>query len=308
MIPKEMPAPIQYPLNWTKDVTVGNPHKLFRFVRDTFLNAGYDASPEKGGALVEPVISPTAIRDTGTFNAYIRGMKDKRIFPYIPAIVAGIVVAIAGLIFLLSNPLQSLKLGPATPFIGLFILIGGVGICFYKCPVRYNISAKFEGEAYYAGGAMQRAGVESVLSERASMIGEVRVYLDGCITNPKTNARIERPSKQLMKQLMELQYDFGMVVKTIEENLPNLAGLKEMIRPESGAPPGFPGAPALPLPPQMIPVAARVQLKCQYCDSPIQPGWKACPVCGNKLPLFCPHCGAIVQSGWKACPNCGEKL
>ncbi len=32
------------------DVTTGNPRKLFGFVRDSIMNAGYDTSPEKGGA------------------------------------------------------------------------------------------------------------------------------------------------------------------------------------------------------------------------------------------------------------------
>ncbi|MBU4190457.1 MAG: zinc ribbon domain-containing protein [Candidatus Thermoplasmatota archaeon] len=250
------------------DITTGNPRKLFSLVRDSIQKEGYNTSPERG-----PAISQTAIRDTGTFDAQIQGVKDKRIFPFIPAIVGGVVVAIVGLIFLLFDS-----------FIGLFILIGGIGICFYKGTLRYNISARFEGEAYYAGGNVQRVGVESVYSERASMIGEVRVYLDGWITNKTDKKKEYHPDS---KENMELQQDFGMVDNAIEQNSPNLSGLKEMIGAEPSAQPA---------------------LKCPHCGADVQTGWKACPACGNKLSLCCSNCGAVIQEGWKACPKCGEKM
>ncbi len=47
---------------------------------------------------------------------------------------------------------------------------------------------------------------------------------------------------------------------------------------------------------------------CPNCGGGIQPGWIACPGCGEKVKLSCPGCGADVQSGWVACPACGNKL
>lgn len=60
-------------------------------------------------------------------------------------------------------------------------------------------------------------------------------------------------------------------------------------------------------PPTPVPKPA-VAIKCPHCGVNVQMGWKACPACGNKLPMCCPQCGAVVQEGWKACPKCGEKF
>jgi|GEM_PF-2486920 len=52
---------------------------------------------------------------------------------------------------------------------------------------------------------------------------------------------------------------------------------------------------------------------CPSCGAAVQPRWKACPGCGEKLNLApqsvaCPGCGAQVKVGWKACPECGQKM
>jgi len=47
---------------------------------------------------------------------------------------------------------------------------------------------------------------------------------------------------------------------------------------------------------------------CSHCSSTVQTGWKACPACGNSLPISCPHCGNEVQADWKACPACGNRM
>lgn len=85
------------------------------------------------------------------------------------------------------------------------------------------------------------------------------------------------------------------------------------IRKEKRIAPTFPPVPsALPPQPPAItaptPLPSAVTIKCPHCGANMQAGWKACPNCGNKLPLCCPNCGAVVQEGWKACPKCGEKL
>ncbi len=49
---------------------------------------------------------------------------------------------------------------------------------------------------------------------------------------------------------------------------------------------------------------------CPQCSAEVQPGWKACPMCGEPLPEMpsCHSCGAELQQGWKACPTCGNKV
>lgn len=64
--------------------------------------------------------------------------------------------------------------------------------------------------------------------------------------------------------------------------------------------------PAYAPPPMPVPVAP--VNKCPHCGADVQPSWKACPFCRNKLPLACPHCGATIQMGWKACPSCGGNI
>ncbi|MDP6154591.1 MAG: zinc ribbon domain-containing protein [Candidatus Thermoplasmatota archaeon] len=50
---------------------------------------------------------------------------------------------------------------------------------------------------------------------------------------------------------------------------------------------------------------------CAHCNAAIQPGWKACPVCGKAISTCesnCVSCGADIQPGWKACPACGNPV
>ena len=49
---------------------------------------------------------------------------------------------------------------------------------------------------------------------------------------------------------------------------------------------------------------------CPHCKSEVQPGWKACPSCGERLPEMpiCNSCGAELQWGGKACPACGNQV
>ena len=49
---------------------------------------------------------------------------------------------------------------------------------------------------------------------------------------------------------------------------------------------------------------------CPHCKSEVQPGWKACPACGERLPEVssCVSCGAELQQDWKACPACGNRV
>ena len=47
---------------------------------------------------------------------------------------------------------------------------------------------------------------------------------------------------------------------------------------------------------------------CPNCNEKVQPGWKACPACGDQIPAACPTCGASIKPNWKACPACGNHL
>ena len=51
-------------------------------------------------------------------------------------------------------------------------------------------------------------------------------------------------------------------------------------------------------------------MNCPNCDGEVQPGWVACPACGEKLPqkVTCAKCEKELQSDWKACPFCGQAV
>ena len=55
---------------------------------------------------------------------------------------------------------------------------------------------------------------------------------------------------------------------------------------------------------------------CSHCAAPVQPGWKACPTCGERLtaqpptfgPLGCPACNFPIQAGQELCGRCRSPL
>lgn len=51
-------------------------------------------------------------------------------------------------------------------------------------------------------------------------------------------------------------------------------------------------------------------MTCGACGNPVQPAWKACPACGERVATAdrCPACQAEITPGWKACPGCGQRL
>ena len=51
-------------------------------------------------------------------------------------------------------------------------------------------------------------------------------------------------------------------------------------------------------------------MNCPNCHSEVQPGWKVCPACGEKLPQekLCANCGKNLDASWKACPFCGADM
>ena len=51
-------------------------------------------------------------------------------------------------------------------------------------------------------------------------------------------------------------------------------------------------------------------MKCPNCHSEVQPGWKICPACSEKLPQekLCANCGKNLDASWKACPFCGADM
>jgi len=51
-------------------------------------------------------------------------------------------------------------------------------------------------------------------------------------------------------------------------------------------------------------------MKCPNCHSEVQPGWKVCPACGDKLSQekVCANCGKTLDASWKACPFCGADM
>jgi len=49
-------------------------------------------------------------------------------------------------------------------------------------------------------------------------------------------------------------------------------------------------------------------MNCPNCNNEIQPKWKACPFCSEKLPQkkSCSNCAKELNASWKACPFCGK--
>ncbi|MCP3962889.1 MAG: FHA domain-containing protein [bacterium] len=53
---------------------------------------------------------------------------------------------------------------------------------------------------------------------------------------------------------------------------------------------------------------------CQKCRTSMEPSWKVCPSCGNRVDSSepaaqtCSRCGTKAVPGWKACPACGAQL
>ena len=53
---------------------------------------------------------------------------------------------------------------------------------------------------------------------------------------------------------------------------------------------------------------------CERCQSPVEPAWFNCSICGNRLiekvevPRNCPMCKKDVEPNWMLCPFCGSKI
>lgn len=59
--------------------------------------------------------------------------------------------------------------------------------------------------------------------------------------------------------------------------------------------------------------AAKVDVACPACATPVQDRWQACPSCGYRMhvitgPLTCPTCHQPVDKDWKTCPHCATAL
>jgi hypothetical protein len=47
---------------------------------------------------------------------------------------------------------------------------------------------------------------------------------------------------------------------------------------------------------------------CPQCDAEVEPGFRFCPRCQNRLQPTCPHCQRSVDPNNKFCPYCGGTL
>jgi len=49
-------------------------------------------------------------------------------------------------------------------------------------------------------------------------------------------------------------------------------------------------------------------MKCDSCQNDVNPEWKVCPNCGEKLQTIktCPNCGKELEASWNICPFCGN--
>ena len=44
--------------------------------------------------------------------------------------------------------------------------------------------------------------------------------------------------------------------------------------------------------------------RCTECATPLQPEFRCCPACGERVRSTCDGCGQPVRTGWSACPWC----
>lgn len=55
-------------------------------------------------------------------------------------------------------------------------------------------------------------------------------------------------------------------------------------------------------------VDGRNEATCPSCRAAVEPSFKVCPYCGEKLERACPGCALPVQGDWRLCPQCGSRL
>ena len=48
--------------------------------------------------------------------------------------------------------------------------------------------------------------------------------------------------------------------------------------------------------------------RCGECSTPLQPEFRCCPSCGERVRSACAGCGRLVSAAWTACPWCTDPL
>src|SRR5262249_9621357 len=48
--------------------------------------------------------------------------------------------------------------------------------------------------------------------------------------------------------------------------------------------------------------------RCGGCATPLQPEFRRCPTCGERVREACGGCGRLVSAAWAACPWCAKPL
>jgi predicted amidophosphoribosyltransferase len=48
--------------------------------------------------------------------------------------------------------------------------------------------------------------------------------------------------------------------------------------------------------------------RCTECATPLQPEFRCCPSCGERVRSACGGCGQPVRTAWTACPWCTTPL
>jgi hypothetical protein len=53
---------------------------------------------------------------------------------------------------------------------------------------------------------------------------------------------------------------------------------------------------------------AEVHERCPECAAPLEPEFRCCAVCGERLRTECDGCGGLVRRAWTVCPWCTKPL
>jgi hypothetical protein len=48
--------------------------------------------------------------------------------------------------------------------------------------------------------------------------------------------------------------------------------------------------------------------RCTECETQLQPEFRCCPACGERVRTTCDGCGQPVRTGWTACPWCTKAV
>ncbi len=204
----------QFTFNWKKDSRVGSPQRVFRAVRDSVEDLGYDfvevRGPDDEEDTEELRLKKSPISDTATFKEKVRGEKVLSKGRHKGYLITGIVLTVLGAVLIL----VAVANGEIAGVGGIVPLI--LGIIFLAISSRVSkafLVATVEGEAYKAMAKMseREQELDVVADVRLSVKGRIGIFRGGTEMGHET-------APDLDQKIIEA--DFAEMCKKVEEVLP----------------------------------------------------------------------------------------